>query len=324
MSSSSTSSNRLQADDFLNSGFLSQDDIGTCGAIGDETTNSLDIEKYFLETTCDNLDDIDAKSITRCVYVHAANSNIHTLVNYSPINSAYNSPPSHFTCNKYESPLAKINEASFDLSDSCFLCTTNNINDEEYFTTSNNGEETATNLFDDHYLQVSSITEYTTKNTLESLSIEKSSIQRASGIEQMPISLESVEIAESLFKRNESGRVSCKSIYSYLIKPIKNKFKLGNKCKQSKVNKPLNEIPKPTQIFNYKSSTKQQRQLNEHRQFSNKMPLHKPSSSQTGHSAKYETVFQDKNNLKLASNPNQSLALADQFHNCGDLVYYLV
>ena len=242
MSSSSTSSNRLQADDFLNSGFLSQDDIGTCGAIGDETTNSLDIEKYFLETTCDNLDDIDAKSITRCVYVHAANSNIHTLVNYSPINSAYNSPPSNFTCNKYESPLAKINEASFDLSDSCFLCTTNNIIDEEYYTTSNNGEETPTNLFDDHYLQVSSITDFTTKNSLESLSIEKSSIQRVSDVEQLPISLEPVEITESLLKRNESGRVSCKSIYSYLIKPIKNKFKLGNKCKQNKVNKPLNEI----------------------------------------------------------------------------------
>ena len=91
------------------------------------------------------------------------------------------------------------------------------------------------------------------------------------------------------------------------------------------MNEILNEHQaKPTQIFNYKSSKKQQRQPNEHRQFTNNMPLLKPSSCQTGHSSKYETVFQDKNNLKLTSNPNQSLALADQFHNCGDLVYYLV
>jgi hypothetical protein len=367
-------------DDFLNSGFMSQEEQEEVLEYGEEmmTIANLDIDKYFLETTVirgdTNFDESDAISIKRCAYTHSHNTSSN-VINYSPINNYnthdssniqyhtspntynhYNQHRQHFISNRYESPLSKINEASFDLSDSCFLCTTNTMGDDD----ESNENSTDCELIDAHYLQVSSITEFTSKNSIESASLSFSpppppatpttlSTINSIDIRLVPNNIEQEESSSSVFKRNESGRVSCKSIYSYLIKPIKNKFKIGcngisssnsrktkqpNKNFKTKENEQLQlqqQVPMPKPIFqcaksnNTKLNLKHNHRVQQQQQQQQPQPyfispicLNEPVYASI--SSKYETVFVDKNNL----NPNESLALADKFHNCGDLVYYLV
>jgi hypothetical protein len=346
MSSSpfSLSSKVAVKDDFLNSGFMSQEEeIDYNEQI---TTTSFDIDKYFLETTVtrgEYYDDMDDISITRCVYTHPTTSN---NIIYSPIinYNGYDSPTTPFNhissnkfnnyrqdCNSngYESPLSKINEASFDLSDSCFLCNT----------TMENGECVNESQFDAQFLQVSSITDFNPTNSIES-SFPSTLTMPSTNNENNNRSCIDIKVASnsieheasSVFtKRNESGRISCKSIYSYLIKPIKNKFKIGcnssnnnnhkSRIKQAKNCKTIENKEQPTKpkpIFQYSRANNAKFSIHKQPYYNAPHCLSKPVNEAV--SSKYETMFVDKNKMS----PNESLALANQFHNCGDLVYYLV
>ena len=289
--------------ELLNSGFISADDLP-------DDSMSLDIDKYFLETTRDPTTLSTDVSMVRCAQTNAALHN----VNYSPITYDSLQSANRFL-HKHESPLQKISEASFDLSDSCFLCTTS---DEWCESGTTNGTPGATwQQMYEQCMQISSITEFSTKNSIES-SIE--SEQDSDEQTFRPLAPSSLADQTSVFKRNESGRVSCKSIYSYLIKPIKNKFK--NTSKKAKIldaMKQQENAPKPAQLFQCTSDSKQSDRVN-FKRTQVLLPQHHSSKLLT---QKFETTFADKN-AKLANNTNHSIALADQFHNCGDLVYYLV
>ena len=133
-----------------------------------------------------------------------------------------------------------------------------------------------------------------------------------------------------------------------LKEAIKNKFKIGcassssssssssSKTKQPNKNfKPkeseqqLQPTPMPRPIFQYANSNNTKLNLKQNQRVQQQQHQPKPyfispiclnEPVYASISSKYETIFADKNNL----NPNESLALADKFHNCGDLVYYLV
>jgi len=308
-------------------------------------TTSFDIDKYFLETTVarsEYYDDMDDISITRCVYTHPTTSNI---INYSPIinYNAFDSSINHISSNKfnnyrqdcnsngYESPLSKINETSFDLSDSCFLCHTTTIKDDEF-----NNDNNDVSQFDAQYLQVSSITEFNPTNSIESSFLSTPTTPPANNennnrsFKDVKVASNSIEHeASSLFKRNESGRISCKSIYSYLIKPIKNKFKIGSsssnnnksRIKQTKNSKTIENKEQPTKpkpIFQYARTNNANSNI--HNKPYCKAPHYLSEPVNEAVTSKYETMFVDKKSMS----PNESLALANQFHNCGDLVYYIV
>jgi hypothetical protein len=204
---------------------------------------------------------------------------------------------------------------------------------------------------------VSSIAEFTSKNSIESASLSFPSTTptpttlstigkndtNSIDIQLAPNNnIVEQEASSSSFKRNESGRVSCKSIYSYLIKPIKNKFKIGcassssssssRKTKQPNKNfKPkeseqqLQPTPMPKPIFQYANSNNTKLNLKQNHRMQQQQHQPKPyfispiclnEPVYASISSKYETVSVDKNILNLA--------LANKFHNSIDPVYYLV
>ena len=258
-------------DDFLNSGFIDQDQI-------DQTVN-LDIDKYFLETSRDSLT-LDA-SLLRCA--QSSRGANFQCINYSPIESFQTlSPPSYFN-----SPLQKINEASFDLSDSCFLCTTSN---DEYYNT----ESKVYHEIYQNFLENGAVTNTTESSFEFEASNDDEQIQTNSKSEQ-----------SSVFKRNESSRVSCHTIYNYLIKPIKKKFKCNSKKTETK------KIADLSSKHISSNQIQVTRHINRHSNVNIAVSRHRE-------------VLHDNNLNKVVENTNPTYGLADPFHKCGDLVYYLV
>ena len=281
-------------EDFLNSGFIDQDQI-------DETIN-LDIDKYFLETTRDSLT-LDT-SLLRCAQSSRGQTNFQ-YINYSPI--AYESY--HSPAHKFQSPLQKIHEgSSFDMSDSCFLCTTTNINNDEF-----SEESIQCKDIYQHFLQVSDITDHETQqNPVESCIDFETSDELVSQVTAKSTYSSEKYDQSSVFKRNESGRISCHTIYNYLIKPIKKKFNATKKSAKSSAK--LFELEKrPSHSI---TSSK------------DLCSFVKPVASHI-----YSNVLPTKNQRNQDTNincqlpnerTNMPIGLADQFHKCGDLVYYLV
>ena len=92
-----------------------------------------------------------------------------------------------------------------------------------------------------------------------------------------------------------------------------------SRIKQTKNSKTIENKERPTKpIFQYARTNNTKFNIDNKPYYKAPHCLSGPVNEAV--STKYETMFVDKNN----TSPNESLALANQFHNCGDLVYYLV